>query len=1113
MLTENSSLKEYYIKLQSMYNDAVNMLTSINQSLLSRSPEISIKLEDDTEYRIPSLLYLDNKVEELSSSIDSLVNLNKTGSAWLTHSDNMHKIELSVGNAVPNKPDYVDSGHVHIRDNNFLKDLVSPYMYLRLNVQNIPDTINEYVYKKIVIYSPELFTLLSGGNLQSYKEYKQALFNYVPGRDYDEYDAHITAPTKYNKYESRFEILDVTRLDNTHIEHLNNVYRIRINTFKYTGTEDNAIEQYLRIGDKLTIAGRNVIYKITKLENSNRDDKEFYIEVEEEIGHVLLQPISEDKDMYFVLYNASFSEFRYVDIPLEENRYICVFIGSVVNNVRGEFSKPFLVDLEKVFVKDRNNQYVYDNDVRMNYMQYYKKYCRNIGDIILGLTEVSYPPIRNYNNFIINEIVTSDTIKSVVSATFTRDNVQVVQVNKHLIDDNKSKDVINLHKQKQNINASLTALQSTIDDASAKIIAGANNAADLKKDINKKYEERIALQKQYISIIDNINNVKDDIYGFESPKFAVRGVTKFDTLESTLKDVYNEEINVIGLDIEYKYSNASSNNTSITGINTKGETSFSVWNKQHSVERERSIVFDSVTNTYKPVFNDGQDQGVRWNRLDIPIVVGEDVTIRFRYKYSIGQPFIDLYTPWSEEFTIEFPQEYAEVTSIYNIVTQNNNDLVESAFIRHLLTEGYQEHINDKILGKDQKFYHAPENIYSGFMDKDSKMLSLKDKLSDFNTELQKYKTLIESELHSNLKVYLEYDDKKVELHRNNHSYISFDHEELTSGYNQKQFNLVIKNENDTNLNLYSIFPGSSEVPLLCTNTDYYEYRIGDYERVPLQVKDSEQQVYPQSLGQFIYFRTTDPYSGKSYYIDRTEQRIVDILSYISNPPVPYKVIGKDIIKSNQQLPLPYRYRLSDKNNILDQIIVNKPTDDNLVGTLELKDGSLVLKTKAVETTTEEDKNNSSVFNSITNKTLKYDDPTFIKEFKYSDTTDFYKYADIKINSKDDNKNPVKNSKPNTDFTDNIADSTLKSKLFGAILYPQLTSSTDLLCSKYDKYQYTTVDSNKDITVPLIMEYMFEDNNQEEKYVKTLAFDIRPALLKEIEHYIVSITVNKKYTL
>lgn len=1092
-----------------MYNDAVNMLTSINQSLLSRSPEISIKLEDDTEYRIPSLLYLDNKVEELSSSIESLVNLNKTGSAWLTHADNMHKIELSVGNSVPNKPDYVDSGHVHIRDNNFLKDLVSPYMYLRLNVQNIPDTINEYVYKKIVIYSPELFTLLSGSNLQSYKEYKQALFNYVPGRDYDEYDAHITAPTKYNKYDSRFEILDVTRLDNSHIDGLNNTYRIRINTFKYTGTEDNAIEQYLRVGDKLTIPGRNVVYKITKLENSNRGDKEFYIEVEEEIGHTVLQPINEDDGMYFVLYNESFSEFRYVDIPLEENRYICVFIGSVVNNVRGEFSKPFLVDLEKVFVKDRNNQYVYDNDVRMNYIQYYKKYCRNIGDIILGLTEVAYPSIRNFNNFIISEIVTSDTIKSIVSATFVRDNVQVVQINKHLIDNNSSKDVINLHKQKQNINASLTALQSSIDDAQTKILEGTSNTTELKKDISKKYEERIALQKQYISIIDNINNVKDDIYGFESPKFAVRGVTSYDTLETTLKDTYNEDINVIALDIEYKYSNTSSNNTAITGINTRGETSLSVWNKQQSVERERSIVFDSVTGAYKPVFKEGQDVGVRWNQLDIPIVVGEDVTIRFRYKYSIGQPFIDLYTPWSEEFVIQFPQEYADVTSIYNIVTQNNADLIESAFIRHLLNEGYQEHVDDKILGKDRKFYHAPESIYSGFTDKDSKMLSLKDKLTDLNSELQQYKALIESELHSNLKVYLEYDDKKVELHRNNHAHISFDHEELTSGYAQKRFNIVIKNENDTNLNLYSIFPGDIKTPLLCTNADYYEYRIGDYERTPFHIKDDTKTARAQTLGQFIYFRTTDAYTGKSYYYDSPQQRMKDLAVYKKNTVLSndgkskYNIVTNKILGSDLQLPLPYRYRISDKNSILSY--VNSGTIkvvSNKVLNLVLEDNNLVLKTDDrldANNTTEQ---NVDVLNNL--DSIKYDDPDFLDTFVYNTVSDIYRYADIPVTSDDKIKNPAKNSQPGTEFL---------SKRFGAVLYPELKAAESLQCNKYDKYQYSTIDSNKDITIPVVMDYMLQDDGEQESYTKTIAFDIRPALLKELEHYIISITVNKRYKL
>ena len=30
------------------------------------------------------------------------------------------------------------------------------------------------------------------------------------------------------------------------------------------------------------------------------------------------------------------------------------------------------------------------------------------------------------------------------------------------------------------------------------------------------------------------------------------------------------------------------------------------------------------------------------------------------YLYNIGQPFINLYTPWSDEITFEFPSEYKE---------------------------------------------------------------------------------------------------------------------------------------------------------------------------------------------------------------------------------------------------------------------------------------------------------------------------------------------------------------------------------------------------------------------------------------------------------------------
>ena len=41
-MTNNNSIKEYYIKIEKMMSNAVNILTAINQSLSTSSPEISI---------------------------------------------------------------------------------------------------------------------------------------------------------------------------------------------------------------------------------------------------------------------------------------------------------------------------------------------------------------------------------------------------------------------------------------------------------------------------------------------------------------------------------------------------------------------------------------------------------------------------------------------------------------------------------------------------------------------------------------------------------------------------------------------------------------------------------------------------------------------------------------------------------------------------------------------------------------------------------------------------------------------------------------------------------------------------------------------------------------
>ena len=45
-MLQNSTIKDHYIKIQELYNNAVNILTAINQSFYSSSSEINVNFLD-----------------------------------------------------------------------------------------------------------------------------------------------------------------------------------------------------------------------------------------------------------------------------------------------------------------------------------------------------------------------------------------------------------------------------------------------------------------------------------------------------------------------------------------------------------------------------------------------------------------------------------------------------------------------------------------------------------------------------------------------------------------------------------------------------------------------------------------------------------------------------------------------------------------------------------------------------------------------------------------------------------------------------------------------------------------------------------------------------------
>ena len=1117
-MAEQHSIKEYYIKLEKMMNNAVNMLTAINKSLVSTSSDITIDLVDIntdneiTSLRIPSFLYIENKIEQLDNIIGNLFTIPKSGEAWFNHSSDMHKLSLIKSNNAPLKPIINQSDNLgfNIKDNNIFKDLVTPKTYIRLNISNLPDNIDKILMKKLVVFNSSDADYLNA--YYSYSDIKNALFNKVKGVDYEEYDTVLDLPIKADRYKSTFKIERVEQLSS-------NEYNILLDTLTYYDKDDDSIQYQLKKGDFVCLSDEYSIYKVKDVKTiynaqNNNDSNEYYITIEESIGHTTLQTFNENSKMYFQVYNESYDEYHYIDVPLEENPNIIVFISTLYNNVRSEYSDAIHLNLNNVFMKDSNGNFILDESGnKIGYIEYYTKYCKNIGDLMVGFTQLVYPQVSNYTNNDLLRLTDSDELKQVVTnSLYVNDEsvLSVVRINSHLIDDETSKGILELHNQKSEINSQLRSLQDNIDQVYTQLTTtdfsqeATLTQESLRSKLNDYYSERTNLEKQLLNIVDDINVSKSSVYGLDDSKYRVRGVTdsndKTDSsiespIISYLHTNFGYDCDIIGLDVEYKYKTATKDSTKIINSNTN---IFTDWNRLNTIERERYLKFDAATNKYTIVFSNYSSllNVIKWNQIDIPINQGEDVVIRIRYKLNIGQPFINLYTPWSNEVTVQFPVEYTETTNISSILDENDTDTINAKFIKTLINDGYEEHITNKIVDNSAIYYHMPENIYSGFNTPENKLISLKDKLIDMNNEINSYKAAIDNEINSKYAMLLEWDNTSIELSNmtNNNVIIN----ELINGsldsFVKKKMNLIIKNIGSTPIKLYSILPGNIDTPLINFQNKYYDELIVNYDRVPMLMEGSSipsESIIPQTMGQWIYFRQTNPYTLKSLYYDNVAQDNRDTASVLQgDKPKFVGQLSSYIGVNNQQALLPYRNR--NNNYTYETWGFLSMSGDNTSLTYSSDNNQL----------------SSTNYNNIDSLYLydNVDDSNNEYILKYEHIINTSKLANNEISY-------LSNNISLSEFIAELKKSNI-SYYNGAFLIPELINENQIKCDTMENNQYKLLDVGKTLSIPILFEYFLSGNESLTalSIAKTLAFDIKTSLMKEPDHYILTVTAKYDYS-
>ena len=1117
-MNNDTALKEYYVNLQKMYNKAVSMLSAINQSLTTSAPEILVNVADSDDatsmIRIPSYLYLESRLEELGTNMEAIFNIPEDGEAWFSKSDSTIKLNLVRSGTAPISPEIsTDDVYASITDNNILKDLVSPKTYLKLNLQNIPTNIEEMFMKKVVINSGDVFRIISAASSNgkiTYDNLKTLLYTLKKGVDYDEYDSTIKLPMRKDHYVSRFRIVEVISQD-----------KIKVDTVIYNNEEDSSITYTLSIGDYICLGNAMVVYEVIDVLPDNT------IRLKKHIGQANLETYAQNSEMVFQIYQENYDEYNYAQVPLEENQYIIVFLSSVWNNVRSVLSDGYIVDLSTISMRDGNGRVIsdmYGNPY--NYLSYYQEYCTNLGDLILGMSRCAYSQVSNYTPDELNELLNSDDAKLAVSKSFNTDGIlKVVAINKHLVDDAATKDIVNLHAQKNEITAKLQTCQSNIDQVYSTMLTTdfSQNVtvtqASLQEKIQGYYSERTLLQKQLNAVIDNINVKADSINSSDSvTKYRIRGVSDTTILDEYLSKFKN--VQVIGIDIEYKYKTTSKDTATLTTIN--GAT-FTDWNKQFSIDKERRLVFANGGYSLQFVDYSNIVNTIKWNQFDIPIKAGEDVVIRIRYKYSVGQPFINLYSPWSDEYTVVFPPEFTENVEVNSILETNSKDTITATFNKTLIDEGYAEHIQNKVLSNEQVFFHMPENIYSGFNTAENNLISLKDKLQDMSNTIEKYRQYIEGHSNTAFEVYLNYDDNSVLLSPNSINKINiYNTDHITDMFIRKEMNIIIKNTGSTRLNLYSIFPGNIDEHLITNSTDSYIDKKGDYERVPLFIAN---ELEGQYLGQWIYFRQNNPFSKASIYYDTILQNAYDFKEEITTAELVGEtdesgnlvyVPGTKILNfnktfidyigsNNNQLLLGFR-----NNRYISGFDYNKISTNTNIEDI-VSQGSVSNINKVLEKFNTYIYKDYNILGNITSKDNKYLNQYILR------------YEDI-IVTDGANSRYLDNQTSLTEIKDKVYYSTKGAgesntknsntisktdQFVGGFLYPNLLSKAQILTSGGEQAS-KTIDMGSSLSIPIVFEYYVESGKS--TITKSLYFDLRNSLISDPLHYMIEVTGNYDYT-
>ena len=897
-----ANIAEYLTQLQTLTQKNLEILQAINDSFFTKHEHLTVSV-GDAEYVIPSFISLENKINSLQENFLNLVNAPKTGEATFNFDGNSRSIEVRGYTCTPGRLKLaLPEGFDH-EQNDILKDMLTPNPFVRFDLQSLPNDITQVLVRKVAIKGDTLKTIigekLNGSTTVEceWADLWKILSVYKEDTDYILYDTTRSLPVRKNIGSGTYTIKSIDKdvVDDNLDEYITLTFAEDLKYMLF----DETMEKYLSVGDQLVTYDDSAKMEIVSI---NPAARQLTVKV---LNGDYLNLVADPGDENYVsdlsklkFFSAvDFTKDKYLNVPLEEDRYVCIFIAALNNrmNVQAPWGCGVIIDTDEILDV---------NDGQKTFKQYYEENVRNVGDVLYEITSIMSNTIMKYSK---DDFDRFRNYKPYVDPN----NLQVLQINTHLNNSQTVKNIRALYSQKQEYITELNELQGKITDinktlAEISFVDTTGIRDSYLSQLSQYNARRNELDTSITRIMQEIaTSANDSVIPLENAKYHIRGYYKWNVDADVDEILAQFKDHIHGIKVQYRYKTVDGATGTAATIGTDNKFIFSDWNdmpsfilqKEPSYEDEYKFGYPQYTVDGAKTQDNGGMNEPSFNQIDIPISQGETVDIRLKIIWDFGYPFIETTSAWSEVTNIAFPEELLKDVQVLDIVKENNNDIETNRFKNILKEEGVTDHINDKVVDQDVTFFHKPENISSGFYTAERRIIPLRDKLQDLDASVKNLNALVAGASSENLQVSIIIDGMETVIKPDQINKIALPAYQDTQagkdgGIYTTTATIQIANISTYTSYLYSVFPGSRDKLIndlkytrwdtagYCEGTSKEENARGVWLAYASNDGDKNMEWTLQQANQWLTFRIKDAYDGTKYYDKESQFKALNTLSY-----------------------------------------------------------------------------------------------------------------------------------------------------------------------------------------------------------------------------------------